>query len=315
MFNSRIFFIAVAIFFLANGISKADSVGVSVDQSVFAFSIAPGATQDVTINVHSLSSSTQKMSVETEDFVVGDNNSITQLTDNNPQFGMKNWVSADQNDWFLDGGQNQAIKLTVSVPSDASVGAHYAIANIKALPQIDGQNFQQTIVGGQVGVYLLLNVKGAANGSGNLSKFSAPIIANKNASLKADFQNTGNILYIPHGEIQMQNLLTRKQTTIETEKHFVFPGKDFSFEMNWPLDSVFGIYKAQASFVDANGQVHTAERILMGRLFFLIPLLLIFIILLIYKIRRKTLRPRKQNQQQLQGLVTPMPAKKPRKII
>lgn len=281
-------------FCIFSSIAQADSVGISVDQSVFALAADPGTTQMVSVNVSNTSNYEQKMSAVTKDFVEGDNGLLVSTTNKNDQFGMKDWVNVDEKNWILAPSETKKITLNVTIPKDATVGAHYAIVDIRAFPEIDGQNFQSTIVGGQIGVYLLFNVNGAVSGSGNLKKFDAPVvIGSDSVPLKAEFENTGNILYIPHGEIKIQNILTKKISTIESEKHFVFPGAKYSFEMAWDQKSIFGFYRAQAVFVDANGAAHIQQRFFFGKLFFVIPLLLLVAAIFAVIIFMKKRKPKK----------------------
>ena len=248
-----------------------------MDQSVFAFSADLGTLQEIKLNVRNTSEKMQKMSLQVADFVAGDNGEVTSVAAKNEQFGMKEWVSVKEQNWALEPKASKEVILTINVPKNAAVGAHYALANVRAFPEVDGQNFQNTLVGGQVGVYLLINVNGAVSGSGDLKNFNVPIVAPKDVPLKVEFENTGNILYIPHGEIKIQNLLTRKIATVDSEKHFVFPNTKYLFEMQWSPGSILGAYSAQATFIDANGAAHAEQRFFFGKLFFIIPLVLILI--------------------------------------
>jgi hypothetical protein len=236
-------------------------------------------------------SDSQNISIEAEDFFVGDNNSILKTADKNENFGMKDWFLIPEESYILGPGETKEVAIIVNIPQNASIGAHYAIINVQAFPEVDNQNSQNTIFGGQIGAYALFNVGGDVSGSGNLKSFNAPIIGRKGASFKAGFENTGNIFYIPHGEIQIKNLLTRKNTIIETEKHFVFPGSQYSFEIKWDSfpASTFGVYSAKGVFVDANGAEHTKRRIVFGALFFLISfILLVFLsVFLYFRIKKK----------------------------
>lgn len=278
IFFRRISFLVAFLGIFANAhIVLADQVGISVDQSIFTFSADPGKSQEIKLNVRNTSEKLQKMSVKIVDFVAGDNGKVTSVAAKNEQFGMKDWVSAKEQQWILEPRATKEVALNITIPENASLGAHYAIANIRAFPEVDGQNFQSTLVGGQVGVYLLINVNGAVSGSGNLKNFDVPIVAPKDVPLKAEFENTGNVLYIPHGEIKIQNLLTRNISTVDSEKHFVFPNTKYLFEMQWSPGSILGAYSAQAIFIDANGVAHAEQRFFFGKLFFIIPLLLIII--------------------------------------
>jgi hypothetical protein len=99
-YKKIIFILFLSFTFFYAGVALADSVGISVDQSVFAFSADPGTTQEISINVQNTSGSQQRMSAMPKDFVAGDNGSIANVTTSNEQFGMKDWVSADEKDWI-----------------------------------------------------------------------------------------------------------------------------------------------------------------------------------------------------------------------
>ena len=289
----KIFFAIVLVFlFFPISVIRAEKISISVDRTIFSFSANPGSANEIKFKVSNISSEPQNIEIVPEDFVVGDDNSISNTIDKNEQFGMKDWVLSSEKNYALDPKETREIALSINIPEKATVGAHYAIANIRALPQVDGQNFQSAIVGGEIGVYILLNVNGEVSGSGNLKQFQAPIIAGDNVPLKADFENTGNILYIPHGEIQIKNLFTHKNSNIETEKHFVFPGTKYSFEANWDAPSALGAYSAQANFVDANGVNHTQKRLILGKFFFVFPLLILAILVIIFVRKRKKDEPK-----------------------
>ncbi len=286
-YKKILFILLLTTFFFQRQVVLAERISVSVDQTIFAFSANPDSTNEIKLNVKNISEKSQKMSIVTKDFVAGDNGSIISMTNKNEQFGMSEWVLAKEPDWILEPQSNKEISLSVNIPKNATVGAHYAIANIQTFPTVDGQNFQNTIVGGQVGVYILVNVNGDVSGSGNLKKLKAPIVVGNSASLRADFENTGNVMYIPHGEIQIENIFTRKKTAFEAEKHFVFPGTKYSFEIKWNEPSIFGAYSAQANFVDANGINHNQQRFFLGNFFLIIPFLFLgFVFLVRAKIRK-----------------------------
>lgn len=274
-YKKIIFIFFLSLIFFQWNYAYADQVGISVDQSVFAFSADSGTLQEIKLNVRNTSEKMQKMSLQVADFVAGDNGEVTSVAAKNEQFGMKEWVSVKEQNWALEPKASKEVILTINVPKNAAVGAHYALANVRAFPEVDGQNFQNTLVGGQVGVYLLVNVSGAVSGSGDLKNFDVPIVAPKDVPLKVEFENTGNILYIPHGEIKIQNILTRKIATVDSEKHFVFPNTKYLFEMQWSPGSILGAYSAQATFIDANGGAHAEQRFFFGKLFFIIPFFLI----------------------------------------
>jgi hypothetical protein len=284
-----VFFLLVIPFFVsaqelsADSLNPTESVGISINQSVFSFGADPGKSTDFKITVENISKREQKVSVYAQDFSVEDNNQVQILSGSNELSGMKDWIKTNEKDLLLKAGEKKEIDFSLNIPQEATVGSHYAGIFFQAFPPIDGQNFQKTIVSGRVGAFVLLNVTGEVSGSGKLNKFSSPIVADKKTDFKAEFENVGNIYYIPHGEITIKNLLTRKEKNLEVEKHFVFPGKKYSFDLQWSPESVLGIYRAKAYFVDGNKKVHMAERFIFGKLFFVWPFLLLIIVSFIFR--------------------------------
>lgn len=269
-------------------------VGISIDQSVFSFDLNPGEKQNFKVKLKNTSDQRQQMSSYREDFSVSDNNA-TELTEGkNEIYGMKDWIGVSEEDWFLEAGENKEIDFELAVPKDASVGSHYTSVLIRSFPAITGENFEKTIISGQVGVYILANVKGHVSGKGKINRFDAPVFAGKNVTLKTEFENDGSIHYIPHGEINMRNMLTGKISKIDIEKHFVFPGKKYSFDSEGTLPSVLGIYIANASFIDGDNARHSAKRIIFGKYSAITIAVALFLAIMLGKLyRRKYMQEKK----------------------
>ncbi len=264
-----------------------EKVGVAVEQSVFSFSLWPGQKQEFIINSKNIISSRQKMSFEVIDFFVGENNETAFLSDGNEIYGMKNWVSNDKKDWIAETGDQDRNKFVIDVPEDASVGSHYCVIMLSALPIVDGENFQKPLVGGQIGVYVLVNVLGDVSGKGKIEDFQVPKIAQKENALNVVFKNEGNVHYVPHGGIEVKNIFTGKTEDEKLEKHFVFPGKNFSFQHNWATPSLFGAYSVKAYFVDQDGRNLFKEKLVFGKYFPFVSVLLAGGIFLFWKFRKK----------------------------
>ena len=298
---SVIFFLSMPFFVLAQDLSvdssnPMESVGISINQSIFSFDSGPNKSLDFKITVENISKNQQKVSVYSQDFSIEDNNQVQILSEVNELSGMKDWIKIGEKDLLLASGEKKEIVFSLNIPQDATVGSHYAGIFFQAFPPIDVQNFQKTIVSGRVGAFILLNVAGEISGKGNLNKFSSPVIANEKTDFKAEFENMGNIYYIPHGEVAIKNLLTRKEKTLEVEKHFVFPGKKYSFDLQWNPESVFGAYRAKAYFIDGDKKVHYSERFLFGKFFFVWPFLLLIILTSIF--RKKILKRKINNEKE-----------------
>lgn len=252
-------------------------VGISLDQSVISFDGDPGETRTFSLTIRNTFSQTETINLEAEDVSPGDNNQEGSASIADEGRGLKTWIKADNTSLKLSPGESRKIFLTITIPYDAQVGSHTGAVMARAIPVITGENFQQVMISGRVGAYVLVNVKGEVSGKGDISYFGAPLFAGEKTTFQVDYQNQGNIHYVPHGEIRTQNIITRQASALNVDKHFVFPGKKFSFVEQWDAPSVLGIYKVQASFVDGDGQEHLNQKYVIGMLF--LPMLVVIIIL------------------------------------
>lgn len=289
----------VVLFFAPWSVLASDDnqVSLALDQTVFSLSGKPGEEKNLEINVGNLLDKKQLISLVISDLTLEENNRLSLLVTQNNFFGMKDWILADEKNWIFEPKETRKIMLKVKVPKDATVGSHYAGIFFRALPEIQGENFRDVLVGAQVGTYVLFNVDGAVVGGGKINSFQAPVIAKEQTDLKVEFENTGNIHYIPHGEIDVKNLISQKTEKIELEKHFVFPGKKYTFENNWQVGSVWGVYFAKAYFVDGNKAGHFSRRLIFGKFSFVWLLALAGIVFIFRKMHKRIFwRPKKDGQ-------------------
>lgn len=289
----------VLLFFVPSSVLAGEDqqVSLALDQTVFSLSAKPGEERSLEINLGNLLDKKQLVSLVANDLSIEENNRLDLLVTQNSLFGMRDWISAPEQKWILEPKETKKIILTVKVPKEATVGSHYAGIFFRALPEIQGGNFQDVLVGAQIGVYVLLNVPGAVVGGGKINSFQAPVIAKAQTDLQVEFENTGNIHYIPHGEIDIKNLLSQKTQKIELEKHFVFPGKKYTFENNWQAGSVWGIYSARAYFVDGNKMGHFSRRWIFGKYSFVWLVVLAGGVFIFWKMHKRDFwRPKKNGQ-------------------
>jgi hypothetical protein len=282
LFRTTFLFITTLFLVSAPNNSLADQSGISIDQSVFAFDASPGENHNFTLNVKNIAASDQNVTFEASDYSIGNNNEISFIADANESSGLKNWLSSDIPILMLKAGEEREVSFTLKIPANATPGSHYGVVLAKARAS-DQDKSSGPQISGRVAAHVLVNVKGELHGGGKIDYFYTPIISGKTADISATFENTGNIHYIPHGEITVKNIITKKAQSSVLDKHFVFPGKTYNFSIKKEIPSVLGIYMAEASFVDGEGKVYTAKRYMIGKYFPVVAV--IFIIIMIFLAR------------------------------
>lgn len=245
--------------------AQAERLGIAVNENKIAFDMDASEEQTFVIKITNISDQEQKIVLDTLDYDVEDNNHITLRADADWQNGLKEWVTVPEKEFTLQPNMGKDVRFTVRVPETATVGSHRGAMIFRTVPNED----VQVKVQGQIGVHVLINVKGDTHATGKITMFDVPFITWSDVAYRAEFENTGNIHYVPHGEVLLRNVLTNKRVVynINEGDHFVLPGKKVVFEAVQKIPSVFGVYLAQARFVDGEGSIKQRNDLVMGALF------------------------------------------------
>lgn len=264
---------------------KDQKIGISVDKTIFNFNLSSSNETFFSLEIENTTDVKQRISIEFNDIVINDQNQVDLMVERNEIFGIKDWLKSEENEdkILLNPGEKREVNLKLNVPEDAIVGSHYGLVLIKSFPEVNFQNFQNTVVGGEIGVYVFCNVGGEISGKGLIEKTEIPRIVDEKEELKVTFKNVGNVHYIPHGGIRAKNILTGESDEYELDKHFVFPGKSYNFSHQWDVPSIFGIYSVQAYFVDQDGQNLSKTKIIFGKYSLLMVVILVAVLFLILR--------------------------------
>ncbi|MEA3322799.1 MAG: hypothetical protein U9Q12_01110 [Patescibacteria group bacterium] len=269
---SFIFFVPTIVF--------AFNSGIAVDQTSVAFDMVDEDEQKFVVEVKNISNHVQNVHVRAVDYLIGDNNEITLSNESDEENGVRDWVSIADADIILESGDVQNVPIVVKTPDNAHVGSHRGAILFSFVT--DDENAIN--VGGQVGVHTLINVKGDVHAAGRVNSFDIPLFTTKPITYAAEFENLGNIHYVPYGEVVVRNVFTKNDEVYKYDKHFVFPNNKYEFSVEREIPSIFGLYKATASFVDGEGVTRSKTDYTMGYLFPVVFIITFIMIIIIIKI-------------------------------
>ncbi len=281
------FYSAICFFLFVPFFTFASTLGIAVDQMNIAFDMNEEETQKFVVEVINISDESQTVAIGAMDYVIEDNNELHLSDESDAVSGIKDWISVQDEKIVLGPGQASEIVFTVKTPENAQIGSHRGAAIFRAVP-----DEEDTLkVQGQIGVHVLINVKGDTHAGGRVNSFDIPILALEPIDYVTEFENTGNIHYVPYGEVGIRNIFTGHRESYKYDKHFVFPGKKFAFSVINEAPSLFGFYKAQAMFVDGEGVPRSKTDYTMGYFFPLIFIGVIgVIVLIVWKLFKKKRR-------------------------
>lgn len=273
----------LAVFFLSLSFSQAfaeekSQIGISVDQSRIVFDAEAPSNENFKLKIKNTSQEEEIIKIRSQDIEINDNNEIEILDKRNDSNGLSQWIWINEKELLLKPGGEKDVNFTLNIPNYASSGSHYAFIILQAFPRIDFENKEDVIVSGKIGVHILVNVKGEISGGGVIKNFQSPIFSGKEAQIGVEYENLGNIHYVPHGEMIIKSIFG-KEEKITLEKHFVFPGKSYLYKINKSINPYLGSYFLRIYFVDAEGETHSQSRLMFGYLFF--PIIFIFFLFLL----------------------------------
>lgn len=168
------------------------------------------------------------------------------------QYELSSWIALPQDFVTLKAGESKTVPFTVTVPRDATPGAHFG-----------GVFFEQRAVqvtetgagvASRVGPIINLRIAGDVTEDMRLREFSTAkfIYQAPPVDFTINAENLGNVLLRPHGGIEISDMFGKKVGTIEVNPSAgaVFPGGIRTYEVQWATDGfVFGRYEALASMV------------------------------------------------------------------
>ena len=258
---------------------SASNIGIAVDQNAIVFDVDTGESQEFIVEVKNISNEKQEIEVSVMDYVLGDNNVMTLLNENDDNNGIKEWINIRDKNIVLESGGAQEVVFDVKTPESASIGSHKGAVIFRVMPRGD----DTVKVQGQIGVHVLINVRGDTHASGHINKFDIHLLALGPVEYAAEFENTGNIHYVPYGEVVVRNVFTKNEQLYKYDKHFVFPGKKFTFSHVEQIPSLFGLYKARVAFVDGEGVTRMKVDYTMGYLFPLVFVVILGVVIIVLR--------------------------------
>ncbi|MEA1925743.1 MAG: hypothetical protein U9M90_00655 [Patescibacteria group bacterium] len=156
------------------------------------------------------------------------------------------WINV-KSQIILEPGERKEIPFTVSIPTDAGVGGHFAAIFWSTKPPDVGKG--QIAVGAKVGILVFLKVRGDIVEQGEIIEISS--LAEKTVfdSLPIDlmyrFENSGNDRTKPIGELVIKNTFGKEVEKIPANKKqgSVLPESVRKFFISWGRDEAEDVEK------------------------------------------------------------------------
>lgn len=217
--------------------------GVKIVPASFDLTGLPGQKIENVIKVSNPTDRTIAVTSEIEDFApLGEDGGIT-LQDGY-KYGLSPFITIFPKSFSLSPGELQFVSLTIDLPADLPGGARSGavlFGSAAGLPEGSG-----SVVSGQVGVLITLNVLGDLKDEASLVSLEVPSLATTGpVGVSARIQNTGTTLAKFSGEINIYNLLGTKVASLPLGPNNILPEAVRRFKGEWDEETPAGWYRVE----------------------------------------------------------------------
>lgn len=288
-------FAGFTVLLLAPLFVKAATEGIQISPLTFKYEIKEDLTQEGSVFVKNLNPEPLNYIMEVENF-----HAVTE--EGAPNFDpaaqksagvttLADWVVIPENkEGTLKTNEEREIKFTITVPTGAEPGGHYAAIFAKSIVK-NSEGVTQLGVSSRVGTLVLVTVPGTTIKTNSITSFVAPKFVWKGPiDLTMKVQNTGTVHYESKGLVDIKPLLGNS-LSVDMGTHIVLPDNTRSYEGKWATKYPFGRYVLTPSATDGNNATTTLPSVIVWAipLVIVIPilvgLLLLYIIIRVLKAR------------------------------
>ncbi|MDD5039659.1 MAG: hypothetical protein PHY34_00750 [Patescibacteria group bacterium] len=178
-------------------------------------SLTPGQTSQTIVKLFNETANTLQLYTEARNFTAQGETGQPTFDFNAEQVGLSSWVSVEKGPIVIAPNERYEVPVTISTPSDADPGGHYASLFFTSTPPEAGQ----IKISSKVGTLLLAKVAGDVSEQGSIAEFnvvgSKHVLNRPPVQFFARFKNTGNVHLRPTGTIAVSNMFGKVSDTIE----------------------------------------------------------------------------------------------------
>lgn len=293
---------------LFTGTVFSSGINIGVSPLIIEIEANPGETVTELINIKTGVEEELMLSTIIKDFYYDESDQLQFISEQEAKdpdlkkFTLKSWLNVEK-EVSVGGAQGIEVPVIINVPKDAAPGGRYAMVLFsKSGANINDNSGPNVGMGGQVGVMILVSVRGEFANTGGVSEdiksgrlsedrlsfapkrifASGSLFKNGPIDFKFRYKNDSATHIVPKGNITVKNLFGSVVDEFEIENKRVFPGVSRSVYGTLEKDFLFGIYNAKLNIVDGDGNAHTSKTFFIGfpvKIIMLIAILVGFIII------------------------------------
>lgn len=233
---------------------------VSISPVTFNLTANPGDTLKEVIKVRNDNSSTQTVTISTENFVAVGEEGQVGLTEEETTYSLASWINFDKTSYSLKSGEEIQVPFNIRVPFNAEPGGHYASVYAQVSAVSPGESSGSSI-GQKIGSLLLLRVAGDVKETASIASFNvSKQVEGKPITFNIRAKNEGSVHIRPQGFVAVTDIFGKKVVDVKVNEQNVFPGAIRHMQAEWKKPPFIGRYTANLLlYYGQNNQQLTAS--------------------------------------------------------
>lgn len=249
----KILIVVIALLVFSSSNLEAATGGVKIVPASFDLTGLPGQKIENIIKVSNPTDREIAVISDIEDFApLGEDGGIS-LQDGY-SYGLSPYINIFPKSFSLSPGELQFVSLTIDLPKDLPGGARSGavlFGSAAGLPEGSG-----SVVSGQVGVLITLNVLGDLKDEASLVSLEVPSLTTAGPiGVSARVKNTGTTLAKFSGEVSVYNLLGTKVASLPLGPSNILPDAVRRFRGEWNEQTPVGWYRVELTGQFGNEKV------------------------------------------------------------
>jgi hypothetical protein len=240
---------------LAGAQSPSQGQGLEISPPLAELSADPGETVEATIKVRNVTEQTLLVTAEVNDFVAaGEDGQPKLLLEEGEEspYSIKSWITTVP-ELTLESQEQQPVKITMTVPTNASPGGHYGVVRFSGVPP--GLEGSGVSLSASIGTLVLVNISGDVVEQGVIEEvYTTDQEGNRQwffeygpIGLVERIRNSGNTHFSPGGTVRVTNMFNKEVGSFQLNPTGgnVLPDSVRKFEQTLDKRLMFGRYTVQ----------------------------------------------------------------------
>lgn len=223
----------------------ANVIGVTMSPVVKDFEISPGQSVTDEYIVFNSGQTNYDFLTYPNKFAITGEDYNTSVESSDPMADVNEWIKVGTPSGHLDGGKMTHIPFTITVPVNATPGAHTGVIFAQNTVDPSTQTASGVATEKRVGMTIYVNVKGGLALKGGVVTDIPFLQTTSPLQTHLRYTNDGNGFYVADASMQVYDALGKKVYDTNALQYTVLPQKPRKADIDWAGASWFGLYRVR----------------------------------------------------------------------